>query len=175
MMTSDYEQRVVALSEEQRSRHYGKYRGLVRDVEDPEGVGRIIAQVPELYGEEDSPWAWPVVPFAGQGHGLVLLPEPGDGIWIECEAGDMARPIWTGCWWASGELPDPGGPETRALVTSGGHKLVLDDSQNQIQLRHAGGAELTMTDSDITLKIGTTSVVLSGQGVNINNRAFQVR
>ncbi|WP_017296921.1 phage baseplate assembly protein V [Nodosilinea nodulosa] len=175
MMTSDHEQLLVELSEFQRSRYFGKYRGLVRDVDDPEGVGRLVAQVPEVYGEEDSPWAWPAVPFAGPSHGLVLLPEVGDGVWIEFEAGDISRPIWTGCWWARGELPDPGGTETRALVTSGGHKLVLDDQNNQVQILHAGGAELTMTNSDITLKIGATQVVLSASGVNVNNGAFQVR
>lgn len=175
MPTSDYEQMVVQLSEYQRSRYFGKYRGLVRDVDDPQNLGRIKAQVPEVLGEEDSPWAWPAVPFAGANHGLVLLPEVGDGVWIEFEAGDLSRPIWTGGWWGEGELPEPGGTETRVLVTSGGHKLVLDDSNNQVQLLHAGGAELTMTNTDITLKIGSTQVVLSSSGVNINNGAFQVR
>lgn len=176
MTTSDYEQMVVELYEAQRNRYYGKYRGLVRDVDDPDNLGRIVAQVPEVYGEdEESPWAWPAVPFAGQDHGLVLLPEVDDGVWIEFEAGDINRPIWTGFWWAEGELPDPGGTQTRALVTSGGHKLILDDSENTVQLLHAGGAELTLTDSDITLKIGSTQMVLSASGVNINNGAFEVR
>jgi uncharacterized protein involved in type VI secretion and phage assembly len=174
MMTSDYEQMVVELLKFQRSRYFGKYRGKVSDVDDPEGLGRLRARM-DIFEGEESPWAWPAVPFAGAGHGLVLLPEVDDGVWIEYEAGDSSCPIWTGCWWARGELPDPGGTETRALVTSGGHKLVLDDSNNQVQLLHAGGAELTLTNTDITLKIGTTQVVLSASGVNINNGAFQVR
>jgi len=175
MTTSDYERMMVELSEFQRSRYFGKYRGLVQDVDDPDNLGRLVAQVPEVYGEEDSPWAWPAVPFAGASHGLVLLPEVGDGVWIEFEAGDLSRPIWTGCWWARGELPAPGSTETRTLVTSRGHKLVLDDRNDQVQLLHAGGAELTLTNTTITLKIGATQLELSASGVNINNGAFQVR
>ncbi len=175
MITSEMEQMVVELAETQRGRYFGKYRGLVRDVDDPENMGRIIAQVPEVYGEEDSPWALPSVPFAGQNHGFVVLPEVGDGVWIEFEAGDTSRPIWTGCWWASGEMPTSAGTRTRVLVTSGGHQVILDDETSQIQLLHSGGAEITLSDREIKLQIGSTQIVLSASGVNINNGAFQVR
>jgi len=175
MMTSDMEQKIVELAEFQRGRYFGKYRGLVRDVDDPENMGRIVAQVPEVYGEEDSPWALPSVPFAGKNHGFVVLPEVGDGVWIEFEAGDPSRPIWTGCWWASGEMPASAGTKTRVLVTTAGHQLILDDKESKVQLLHSGGAEITLTDTEIKLKIGSTQLVLSATGVNINNGSFEVR
>jgi hypothetical protein len=90
MYTHDHERLLVDVAEQTRSRYFGKYRGLVQDVEDPETLGRLRAQVPEVYGDADSPWAFPVVPFAGPNHGLVLLPEVGDGVWIEFEAGDRS-------------------------------------------------------------------------------------
>lgn len=168
---------LVELTEYVRTRYFGKYRGLVRDVEDPENLGRITASVPEVYGGNgnDSPWAMPSVPFAGQNHGLVTLPEVGDGVWIEFEAGDISRPIWTGCWWAQDEIPEPAGPQTRVFVTSGGHKLVMDDQRSKLQLLHSDGAEITLTGSTITLKINSTELVLSATGLNINNGAFEVR
>ncbi len=169
------ERLLVEAAEYIRSRYFGKYRGLVRDVDDPENLGRIVAQVPEVYGGMDSPWALPAVPFAGDGHGLVVLPEVDDGVWIEFEAGDISRPVWSGCWWASGELPAPGAKAVRTLVTSGGHKFVLDDEAKKLQLLHSGGAELTMTDNDITLKIGATQIVLSASGVSVNNGALEVK
>lgn len=175
MDNQNLERLVVELTEFTRNRYFGKYRGLVRDVDDPENLGRITAQVPEVYGDEDSPWALPSVPFAGQDHGLVVLPEVGDGVWVEFEAGDPSRPIWTGSWWGSGEMPAPGGKETRVLVTTGGHKVILDDNAKKLQFIHSGGAEITMTDNDITLKIGSTQIVLSASGVNINNGAFEVK
>jgi uncharacterized protein involved in type VI secretion and phage assembly len=168
----DMEQLLVETVEHQRSRYFGKYRGLVREVD--ESLGRVKATVPELFGEEDSPWATPSVPFAGANHGLVLLPEVDDGVWIEFEAGDLSRPIWSGFWWADGEMPDPGSQQARVLVTTGGHKLVLDDENNKVQLLHSGGAELTLGDSEISLKIGSAKIVLSSSGVSINNGALEV-
>lgn len=178
MNGQDSERLLVEAAEYMRNRYFGKYRGIVKKVGEGDDLGRIKAQVPEVYGDGESdlsPWALPCVPFAGQDHGLVLLPEVDDGVWIEFEAGDISRPIWTGCWWADDELPDPGGPQVRTLVTTAGHKLVLDDNENRVQLLHSAGAELTLTDNNITLKIGSTQIVLSSNGVNINNGAFEVR
>lgn len=175
MSDRDMERMVAETAQFMRSRYFGKYRGLVADVDDPENLGRIKATVPEIYAEQQSPWAFPSVPFAGAGHGLVVLPEVDDGVWIEFEAGDPSRPIWAGTWWASGEMPEPGSKDTRVLVTSGGHKLILDDAGSELQLLHSGGPEFTMTDNDITLKVGGTKIVISNSGVSINNGAFEVR
>ncbi len=175
MIDEDMESLVVEAAEFIRDHYFGKYRGKVQDVNDPENLGRIVAQVPEVYGELNSPWAMPSVPFAGKNHGLVVLPEVDDGVWIEFEAGDISRPIWSGCWWASDEMPSSSGVQTRVLVTSGGHKLVLDDEKGKLQLLHSGGAEFTMTGDDITIKIGSSQITLSPSGVNINNGALEVR
>jgi uncharacterized protein involved in type VI secretion and phage assembly len=175
----DTERLLVEAAEYIRNRYFGKYRGLVNAVEDvdspdTQNLGRIRARVPEVYGDMISPWALPAVPFAGDGHGLVALPEVNDGVWIEFEAGDISRPVWSGCWWASGQLPAPGARAVRTLVTSGGHRVVLDDEAKKLQLLHSGGAELTMTDNDITLKIGSSQIVLSASGVSVNDGALEV-
>lgn len=176
MEDRDTERLLLEAAEYIRNRRFGKYRGLVTQVGDGEHLGKVRAQVPEIYGQEgDSPWALPSVPSAGKDHGLVVLPEEGDGVWIEFEAGDISRPIWTGCWWGDDEMPEPAGVQQRAIVTTSGHKIVLDEEENIMQLRHPGGAEITMTDRDITIKIGSTQIVLSSSGVNINNGAFEVR
>jgi hypothetical protein len=52
--------------------------------------------------------------------------------------------------------------------------LILDDANQELRLLHAGGAELTMTNTDITLKIGSTQIVLSSTGVDVNNGAFKI-
>jgi uncharacterized protein involved in type VI secretion and phage assembly len=175
MATEEMERLLVDLNERTHGRFYGKYRGLVRDVDDPDKLGRIVAQVPEVFEEEETPWAMPAVAFAGAGHGLVLLPEVGDGVWIEFESGDPARPLWTGFWWGDNELPDPGGTKTRALVTTAGHKLVLDDDKSEIHLTHSGGAELKMTDGDITLSIGGAEVKMSSTEITISLGASEIK
>ena len=167
MPITDHEEMLVGMAETMRSRYYGKYRGIVTDVNDPESLGRITAQVPEILQEEVSPWALPAAAFAGPSHGLVLIPEVGDGVWIEFEAGDPSRPIWTGGWWASDELPAPAGTQARALITSTGHKFVLDDQNAEIDLLHSGGAEVKLTNDDITLRIGQAEAKLTSDEISL--------
>ena len=166
-MSTEHEELMVGIAESMRSRFFGKYRGIVTNVEDPEKLGRIVAQVPEVLQEMPSPWALPATPFAGPGHGLVLIPEVGDGVWIEFEAGDPSRPIWTGGWWGPNELPAPGDVQVRALVTTAGHKFVLNDKDKEIQLLHSGGAQLKMTDNDITLTIGQSEFKMTSDQISL--------
>ena len=91
--------------EQMADRFYGKYRGTVVNNLDPTSTGRLQALVPEVLGEVPSGWALPCAPFTGTGAGLYAVPPVGAGVWIEFEAGDASRPIWTGGWWAAGEVP----------------------------------------------------------------------
>lgn len=166
-MPFDLENLLVETVETMRSRFYGKYRGLVTDVEDPLKMGRVMARVPEVFEDVQTPWAVPCVPFAGSRHGFVVLPEVGDGVWIEFEAGDISRPIWTGCWWGEGELPDPGGTQTRVLVTTLGHKLILDDLKKEIRLLHYADGEMVMKDDDITLTIGDSETKMTRDEITV--------
>lgn len=175
MAAQEYEEMLVNLAETMRSHYYGKYRGLVTDVDDPDKLGRIKAQVPEVLFEEESPWALPAAALAGPGHGLVLIPEVGDGVWIEFEAGDPSRPIWTGGWWGPDELPAPGDTKVRALVTTAGHQFFLDDDQKEIHLLHAGGAELTMTDNDLTISIGQSEIKMTSDDIILKNGMTEIK
>jgi uncharacterized protein involved in type VI secretion and phage assembly len=134
-----------------------------------------MAQVPEVLVGQESSWAMPAVPFAGAGHGLVLLPEVGDGVWIEFESGDTSFPIWTGCWWGDDEMPDPAGTRTRVLATTQGHKIILDDAGSEVKLLHSGGAELKMTGGDITLSIGAAELKMTTTGITISIGASEIK
>ena len=175
MVGQELEEMLVEVVETMRSRFFGKYRALVTDVDDPEKMGRVKAQVPEIYHEGESPWALPAVAFAGPQHGFVVIPEVGDGVWFEFEAGDPSRPIWTGCWWASGDLPDPGDTQVRVLVTTAGHKLVLDDQNKEIHLLHCSGAEIKMTDDDLTLTIGQSEVKMTSDDISLKNGQTEIK
>jgi Type VI secretion system/phage-baseplate injector OB domain len=164
----------LRIAEYLEANRFGKYRGIVARVGTGTELGLITALVPEVFGEEETGWARPAVPFAGAGHGLVALPEPGDGAWIEFEAGDVSKPIWSGFWWADGEIPDPAGDQTRVFATSNGHKLVLDESGNELRIEHGGGPSIVLTASDITLAVGGKKVVISNASVSINDGALEV-
>ena len=82
---------------------FGKYQGRVLDVNDPQRLGRIKASVPAIGVAMD--WALPCVPGAGPDSGHLVLPPVGAAVWIEFEAGDVGRPIWSGGFWQQGEAP----------------------------------------------------------------------
>jgi uncharacterized protein involved in type VI secretion and phage assembly len=166
---------LVDIAETMRSRYYGKYRGMVVNNDDPEKMGRITANVPEVLQEVESPWALPAAPFAGPQHGLVLIPEVGDGVWIEFEAGDISRPIWSGGWWGEKELPKPATPKVRVLATKTNQKIVIDDDAKEIQLLQSKGATLKMTDNDITLTIGQSEIKMTSSDITLKNGMAEIK
>jgi hypothetical protein len=167
-MSIEFEDQLVELTEWKNRHYFGKYRGLVESVGEGDELGFISVKVPEVFGEElVLKRARPCSPFAGDKHGFIALPEPRDGVWVEFEAGNPSLPIWTGFWWADGEIPEIDGPLVRAFITTKGHKLVLDDDGNKVQAIHADGAEMTMTDSDITIKIGDSSITMTSSDITV--------
>ena len=123
---------VLGFLERQTDRFYGKYRGLVRDTNDPLDRGRIKAEVPEVLGKVLTGWALPAAPYAGKDQGLFTVPPTGSGVWVEFEAGDVSRPIWTGAWWADGEAPDKAKPAQKVLKSEQGLRVKLDDASEKI-------------------------------------------
>ncbi|GAA3389431.1 phage baseplate assembly protein V [Cryptosporangium minutisporangium] len=106
---------VAALLDRLENRYYGKYRGYVHDVADPENQGRIRAIVPRLLGPSTpTGWALPAAPYAGPDQGFFAVPDPGVGVWMEFEEGDLSRPIYSGLWWGSPGGDDVGGPDSTA-------------------------------------------------------------
>jgi hypothetical protein len=162
MATDEFEDQLVELAEWRNQHYFGKYRGTVEAVEEGDNLGIISVKVPDVFGGDFVvERVRPCSPFAGSKHGFVAIPEPNDGVWVEFEAGKTSLPIWTGFWWADGEVPEPKGKLVRSFITTKGHKLLFDDDKNEVHLLHSSGAEMTMKDSGITIKIGDTSINLT--------------
>jgi uncharacterized protein involved in type VI secretion and phage assembly len=156
--------------------HYGRYRGIVTDNEDEKNLGRLKARVPEVLGNVETGWALPAAPFAGDGVGLFSVPPPGSGVWIEFEAGDVSRPIWSGCWWADGQLPDQATPAIRVLKTVSGHTITLDDTDGseKVEVTDKNGAKIVMDQSGVEISKGGQKVKLSQNSVIVNDGALEV-
>jgi uncharacterized protein involved in type VI secretion and phage assembly len=146
------------IHERLRTRFYGKYRGTVTDVDDPDKRGRIRARVPAVLGDQETGWCLPCVPYAGKNVGFACFPEAGTGVWIEFEGGDVSYPVWTGCWWGSGELPSDAAPDVKVWQTQCGHKLILDDKQQTITISDANGSEVVFDSQGLTLKRGGQTI-----------------
>ena len=177
-MEAGVEKLVVELAERQRAQFYGKYRGVVTDVDDPESMGRLRASVPEVLEAVESPWALPCAPYSGDGVGVYAVPPVGAGVWMEFEAGDPARPIWSGCWWGSGQLPqneerDDTAPHIKIIRTESGTLLTMNDQQQVISLSDERGDNLLkieVSQGKITVK-GTTKAIVEAPQIELVENA----
>jgi len=167
------EDRVGQLVERAGRSLYGKYRGIVTDVDDPENQCRIRVRVAAL-DDLVIGWALPAAPFAGDGEGFVMLPSVGAGVWVEFEAGHVDAPIWSGGWWARGQRPDPQGSGVRVIVSRTGHKLVLDDDAGEVRITHGSGPEIKLTGSEITLTVGACQITIASDNISLNNGLIKV-
>ena len=172
-MTGTSDRALEDLLERLRTRFYGKYRGIVSDVD--ASTMRIKAIVPSVLGETTTGWCMPCVPYAGPGVGFAFLPETGSGVWIEFEGGDVSYPIWTGGYWREGEIPADAADHVKVII-SVKHKLELDDDQGKITLSDPNGNTVTLDSSGITLANGESiSVVVSSSSVSVNDGALEVQ
>lgn len=162
---------LMDLADRIRNRFYGKYRGTITQIDS--STLRIKAKVPAVLGEQESGWAMHCVPYAGKQVGMAFLPEEGAGVWIEFEGGDVSYPIWTGCYWRSGEVPPEAKSAVKAIVTKGKTKLILDDDNTQVELSDANQNKITMASDGITLE-RTKKVAIQPAKVSVNDGALDV-
>ena len=160
------------------TRLYGKYRGRVSDDQDPNKLGRIRALVPEVLGTVDSGWALPAAPYGGDKSGLFAIPPVDAGVWVEFEAGDVSRPIWSGCWWADGQPPPTpdgtaGAPTAKVLRSEKGLTIALDDDAEKITIADEKGKnvlEIDVGGGEVKITAGS-KVVLEASEVEIGKSA----
>ena len=70
-------------------KHHDIYRGIVRDIKDPDNLRRIKVSVPQITGNEVSFWAWPVL-------STKRPPAVGTGVYVFYVGGDPEYPVWIG-------------------------------------------------------------------------------
>jgi uncharacterized protein involved in type VI secretion and phage assembly len=157
-------------------RFYGKFRGVVSDNSDPSNLGRIRAKVADVFGEEESGWAMPSVPYAGSQVGLFLIPPTNASVWIEFEHGNPDYPIWTGCFWAENEVPvSPASADKKVLKTGAG-TITLDDTQgsNSVTIETTNSLKIKMDQQGIEISNGSQKIMISSSSVSVNDGALEV-
>lgn len=169
-------------------RFYGKYRGLVIENIDPEQIGRVLLQVPDVLGEIPSSWAMPCVPVAGIQSGIFAVPPIGSQVWVEFEQGDPDYPIWTGGFWGLvAEVPifaiaPPAIPPGQNIVmqTTGQNMIMVSDAPptpitGGIVLKSISGAMIVVNETGIYISNGQGAMItLVGPAVAINIDALTV-
>jgi hypothetical protein len=154
-----------------RSRFYGKYRGVVTDVDAT--TMRIKASVPSVLPGAPTGWCAPCVPYAGPQVGFMMLPEVGSGVWIEFEGGDVSFPIWTGCYWSVGDVPSTASADVKTIVTTAG-TLSFDNGGSAVTLAGSAQNTLVLDQSGATVTAGSGKVEVGASGVSVNDGALEV-
>jgi hypothetical protein len=157
---------------------FGKYRGIVKDIDDPENFGRLRAKVPSVLGDVISPWALPCAPYAGNCLGQYMIPPLDASVWIEFEAGDVSYPIWSGAWWNEDSLPKDevgniASPANKIIRTEKGLMLSLNDHDQTIALSDQNGKNLLKirVKEGVVYLQGTTKVIVEAPKINLAENA----
>lgn len=153
---------------------YGKFRGIVTDDNDPTNLGRVKANVPAVLGNVPTGWAMPAFVYSGDAEGFYMVPPVGAGVWIEFECGDISRPIWSGCWFAAGELPETetgnaAKPKIKILRSHEGMLIAFDDSAKTLTLSDSdGGNRMVIKVSQGQIRIeAKTKVIIEAPQIEL--------
>ncbi|HLL81430.1 MAG TPA: phage baseplate assembly protein V [Longimicrobium sp.] len=134
----------------------------VVDNGDPQGLGRLRVR----YRWQDHPartlWMRVATPHAGNGRGMLFLPEVGDEVVVAFEQGDPERPCVMGSVW-NGKDRAPHQSGVQRIVTRSGNALHLSDEQGResVELHTATGTCLIQLSNDAG---GVPTITLHAQG-----------
>jgi phage baseplate assembly protein gpV len=155
-------------------RVYGFVIGIVKDLEDPSGQGRIRLQFPWFDPDVLSGWAPIVRTLAGKDRGFYYMPELEDEALVGFEHGDFRMPFVVGFLHNGVDLPpdDDIDVSVRRIKTVSGHVLEFDDRPDRelVRLETQGGHHVEMEDSPGTVEIATSG----GQKIVMSDRPASI-
>ena len=175
-------------------RYFGVFPAIVTDIVDPDNLGRIQVKLPWLGADGDSVRAWAALltPYADDDQGYEFLPSVDTQVVLAFEAGDLRRPYILGAAWNGVEaLPEsPAQPNNKRLIKSragsllefddtegaakvtlsmkSGHKLVLDDSAQEVTLTHSNGCTIKMNAGGQIQIQANSSVDITAPQLNVH-------
>ena len=109
---------------------------IVKDNNDPQGMGRVRVQFFWQKGEQLSPWIRLIQPYAGSGKGFYFIPEIGEEVMVDFENGNAERPFVLGAHY-NGEAKSGYSPTTKAIHTQSGTKILLNDAEGSVRIEDA--------------------------------------
>jgi phage protein D/phage baseplate assembly protein gpV len=159
----------------------GLAAGIVSDVGDPAGQGRVKVHLPWLGDDVETDWLRAVQLLAGSGHGAAFLPDVGDEVLVGFERGDGRRGFVLGALFngidaaqVDGAPVSGGHVVRRGIASKAGHRLVFVESGPAKVELHGAGDVTVEAAGDLTLE-ATGRLTLSAQrGIEIDGGAGSV-
>ncbi|MGK7876560.1 MAG: phage baseplate assembly protein V [Xenococcaceae cyanobacterium] len=178
---------------DRQGRFYGVAVGVVTNIKDPEGLGRVKVKFPWLSEQDESYWARIVTPMAGKERGIYFLPEVDDEVLVVFEQGDIEFPYILGGLWNGKDKPplsnDNGENNQRMLKSRSGHTIVLDDTKdrekivisdktqkNQIEIDSKNNTMTLAVEKDLIVEAkGKISIKTSGGDLAIECKNLEIK
>lgn len=135
--------------------------GLVTDVEDPEGLGRVEVSLP-WYAEGYREWARVAQLYAGPGYGSTWVPEVDGEVLVVFAHGDMRWPFVIGCLYNPVDKPPRSrmaSSDIRTLRTPKGSEISFDETEEIVVLTTASGASVRLDEKTGALTLKATSKI----------------
>ncbi|HLM66753.1 MAG TPA: phage baseplate assembly protein V [Longimicrobium sp.] len=182
-------------------RFYGAYPGLVTDVMDPDGQGRVkvhLPWTPDPGGAEYAVWARLATMMAGKNRGSWFIPDVGDEVLVIFAGGDPRHPFVIGAMWNGQDTPpqsmdaqnsikklrsrngvqitldDTNGQEKMVLETPGGQKITLKDGPGAVEIVDANGNSVKLEAAGITITSSARITVNAGAMVEVSASMVKV-
>ena len=166
------------------SRWFGVHIGIVSDVVDADGQGRVKVKLPWAADTDGTPielWCRLVVPMAGASRGVWFVPEVDDEVAVVFEAGDPRRPFVVGSLWNGSDSPPEsmdgsGANNLRSIHSRSGIRIVMDDTDGAVKLTldTPGGHAIELDDGGLTVRVQDSNgnkIEMTTSGIEIQTSA----
>lgn len=149
--------------------------GIVIDVNDPQGEGRVKVRFPWLPGNNEGYWAPVATTMAGGGRGTWFRPEIDDEVLVAFGHGNVQHPYILGSLWNGEDSPPSDDHHLRLIRTVNGHEIAIHDPEvaagdtGYISIRDAHGNEIRLSNAQISItSVGT--ITINAPNIVINGR-----
>lgn len=129
--------------------------GIVKDVTDPSGEGRVKLSYPTLGSTAQSGWVPVSTMLAGKDRGAWFMPEVDDEVLVAFDNGRFDHPYVVGFLWNGKDTPPETDTRNRVIKTPGGHQLRFEDTpgSKKVIVKTDGGLTITMDDTAKSIEI----------------------
>jgi len=138
---------------------------IVKDNNDPQGMGRVRVQFFWQKGDELSPWIRMIQPYAGSGKGFYFIPEVGEEVMVDFENGNAERPFVLGAHY-NGAAKSGYNPTTKAIHTQSGTKILLNDAEGSVRIEDASG-NIYQMDGNGTIEVKAPKNIIFTAGEDL--------
>ena len=144
--------------------------GVVTDIIDPKGEGRVKIFFPVIEATSEGIFARVATLDAGNGRGTFFRPEIGDEVVAGFVDGDARHPVIIGMLHSSAK-PTPYNAaddnNEKGYVSRDGVKITINDGDKSIVIETPGGRHVTLDDNagEIVIDDGQNSMVMDSSGI----------